>query len=109
MKYSVLVLYQATPLWLSLTRDERGVFFKMKVAPLIQKFRQSLSIRLFDSEAFHASISDFMFVECDNIKDYYFFMEHLRDTELFGKPYIVLKDVVIGVENGFQLFEGENR
>jgi hypothetical protein len=108
MKYSVLIIYQATPLWLRLTRDERGVFFEKKVAPLIQKFHPSLAIRLFDSEAFHASISDFMLVECDNLKDYYFFMEHVRDTELFGKPYIVLKDVVVGMENGFQLFTREN-
>ncbi|MBL6446996.1 hypothetical protein JMN32_11795 [Fulvivirga sp. 29W222] len=107
MTYSILVLYRATNYWLALSREERGRFFETEIAPIIQKCDERLSIRLFDSEAFHAKTSDFMLVECQNLQDYYYFMEYLRDTELFSKPYIELNDVIIGVENGFQRFEEE--
>jgi hypothetical protein len=109
MRYSVLVLYQSTNLWLTLTREERANFFEKDISPIIEKFRSHLAIRFFDSEAFHASISDFMLIECDDFKQHYFFMEHLRDSDLFSKPYIIVKDIVVGVEGGFQMFESETR
>lgn len=105
MKYTVVILYRATHLWLSLSREERGQFFEKKIAPIIGKFDGKLSVRLCDSEAFHARTSDFMLVECLELKDYYYFIEYLRDTELFGKPYIEINDIVIGINNGFKHFE----
>jgi len=105
MKYTIVILYRATHLWLSLTREDRGKFFITKIAPLIQQFNGKLSIRLCDSEAFHAKTSDFMLVDCNNLKDYYYFIEYLRDTDLFGKPYIEINDIVIGINNGFKDFE----
>jgi len=105
MNYTILVLYRATNLWLSLSREQRETFYETKVIPIIQKFTGKLTVRLFDSEAFHAKTSDFMLIECANLKDYYFFMEYMRDTELFGKPYIEINDVIIGIEGGFEEFE----
>ncbi len=105
MNYSILVLYQATPLWLTLSRVERTKFFESNIAPLISKYKDTLTVRLFDSEAFHAKTSDYMIIECNDLKHYYYFMEYLRDTALFAKPYIILNDVIIGIENGFEAFE----
>ncbi|UZR98221.1 darcynin family protein [Chondrinema litorale] len=107
MKYSILVLYNVTNHWLLLKREERGKIFKNEIMPIIQKFEGKLKVRLFDSEAFHAKTSDFMIIECADLKDHYYFMEHLRDTSLFGKPYIQLVDVIIGIEDGFAQFEDE--
>jgi hypothetical protein len=107
MRYSILVLYQSTNLWLTLAREERANFFEKGIGPIVEKFAGHLAIRLFDSEAFHANISDFMLIECADFKQYYFFMEHLRDSDLFSKPYIIVKDIVVGVEGGFQMFEQE--
>ena len=105
MKYTIVILYRATHLWLTLSRQERGEFFASKIAPLIRQFDGKLSIKLCDSEAFHAKTSDFMLVDCNTLKDYYYFSEYLRDTELFGKPYIEINDIVIGINNGFKDFE----
>lgn len=105
MDYTILILYKANHRWLSLTRAERSSIFEGQVAPLIQKFKGKLTVKLYDAEAFHAQTSDFLIVTCAELKEYYFFMEHLRDTPLFAKPYIELNDVVIGIENGFQQFE----
>ncbi|AWV98917.1 darcynin family protein [Arcticibacterium luteifluviistationis] len=103
--YTILILYRATDLWLSLTREERADVFEKELAPLLNKFSKTLNVRLFDSEAFHAETSDFIIVETSELNDYYYFIEHLRDTSLFGKPYIVLNDIIMGLENGFKDFE----
>lgn len=105
MNYTILVMYQATNHWLELSREERSEFFSENTAPIMQKFKDKLNIRLFDSEAFHATTSDYMIIECADLKDYYYFMEYLRDTKMFSKPYIILNDVIIGIENGFKDFE----
>ena len=105
MNYTVLVLYQTTSAWLELSRERRSLFFQAQVTPILDKYNDSLKIRLFDSEAFHPQTSDFMIVECDDLKKYYYFIEYLRDTELFSVPYLQLKDIVIGIENGSQKFE----
>lgn len=108
MKYSVLVLYRAMPDWLRLSREDRSLFFQRKIVPIIEKFDQKLKVRLFDSEAFHAITSDYMQIECADLQDYYYFIEYLRDTELFSQSYIELNDVIIGIENGFKQFEEEH-
>ena len=101
MKYTVFVLYQALPAWLTLSRPQREAFFDRKATPIFTKYANDVKVRLFDSEAFHAGVSTVMVIACDDVNNYYFFMEALRDTELFSKPYIELKDVIISRENGF--------
>lgn len=108
MKYSILVLYKVTPQFLNLSRQKRGEIFEEKVIPIVQKYSDKLSVRLFDSEAFHAQTSDFLIISCNDLQEYYFFIEDLRDTELFGVPYIELNDVIIGIEDGFSEFESRN-
>jgi hypothetical protein len=105
MKYTILILMRATPAWLSLSRDKRREFFEKEITPIFAKFSDSLKIRLFDSEAFHAKTSDFMIIECENLKEYYYFIEFLRDTKIFSEPYFELNEIITGVENGFQEFE----
>ncbi|WP_341227303.1 darcynin family protein [uncultured Arcticibacterium sp.] len=104
-KYTVLILYRATHLWLGLTREERSIIFDKELAPLLTKYNKSLNVRFFDSEAFHAHTSDFIIVETADLNQYYYFMEHLRDTSLFGKPYIELNNIIMGLEDGFKDFE----
>ncbi len=105
MKYTVFVLYQALPAWLALSRPQREAFFDRKATPIFAKYEKDVQVRLFDAEAFHAQVSDVMVISCNDLNAYYFFMEALRDTELFSKPYIELKDVIISRENGFRDYE----
>ncbi len=105
MNYTILILYRVTHHWLALTRKQRNEFFSNEILPIIQRFEGKLTVRLFDSEAFHATTSDFLIVECEELQEYYYFMEYLRDTALFSKPYLELNDIITGIENGFQQFE----
>lgn len=109
MKNTILILYRSTTKWLSLSRKERMQEVQTHIQPLLEKYQEQLSIRFFDSEAFHAKTSDFLIVSCDDLQQYYFFMEELRDSPFFTAPYIELNDVIIGYENGFQHFEEQNQ
>ncbi|TAE31755.1 MAG: hypothetical protein EAZ91_06480 [Cytophagales bacterium] len=109
MKYSVFVLYQALPAWLTLSRPQREAFFARKAAPIFAKYADTVQVRLFDAEAFHAQVSDIMLISCNDLNQYYFFMEALRDTELFSKPYIELKDVIVTRENGYRDYEANGK
>ncbi len=104
-KFTILVLYRATNYWLSLNREERNQFTEKELSPILQKFEDRLKVRFYDSEAFHAKTSDFLIVETKLLKDFYFFMEYIRDTKLFTKPYIELNDIILGIEGGFEDFE----
>lgn len=102
--YTVLVLMNATPQWLSLTREQRTGFFETSVAPAFQSVGKTVSVRLFDSEYFHATVSDFMIITAENLEDYQELIERLRDTRIYGAPYFEIKDVIVGQENRFEDF-----
>lgn len=107
MTYTILVLYLVTPDWLALTRAERNEFFSTQIGPVLEVHQEKLSVRFFDSEAFHGKTSDYMIITCEDLRSYYYFMEALRDTKLFSQPYLVLNDVIIGIENGFKEYEAQ--
>lgn len=102
--YTVLVLMNATPQWLSLSREQRSRFFEKEVMPAFQQAARTTSLRLFDSEYFHAVVSDFMMIETRNLNDYQELIERLRDSKIYGAPYFEIKDIIVGQENRFQDF-----
>ena len=102
--YTVLFLMNATPKWLSLSRDDRSKFFEKEVAPIFQQAGKTVQVRLYDSEYFHSSVSDFMIVTTNKLDDYKLLVERLRDTKLYGVPYFDIKDIIIGQENLFEDF-----
>ena len=102
--YTILILMNATPEWLSLTRNERSIFFENEVTPIFEKVGNSVKVKLCDSEYFHAQVSDFMILETTNLDDYKYLIEKLRDTKVYGIPYFIIKDIIIGQQNLFESF-----
>ena len=103
--YTIIVTMTATPAWLALSRAERNHFTTTLLQPLFIQCSDSVQVRFFDAEAFTARCSDVAIFTTLDLKAYYFLMEQLRDTPLFTKPYFLLNDVIIGLENGYQAFE----
>src|SRR4051794_12344799 len=99
--YTILVLMNATHKWLSLTRDERSEFVEKELTPIFIRVGKTVNIKLFDSEYFHSSVSDFMIVSTTNLDDYKLLIELLRDTKIYGVPYFEIKDIIVGQENLF--------
>ncbi|QWA40558.1 MULTISPECIES: darcynin family protein [Chryseobacterium] len=102
--YTILVLMNATPKWLSLSRDERSQFVEKELTPIFVRVSQTVTVQLFDSEYFHASVSDFMIVTTTKLDDYKLMIELLRDTKVYGVPYFEIKDIITGQENLFEDF-----
>jgi hypothetical protein len=102
--YTILVLMNATPKWLSLTRNERSQFVEKEITPIFVKTGKTVTIRLFDSEYFNASVSDFMIVSTPSLGDYKLLIELLRDTKIYGIPYFDIKQIIVGQENLFEYF-----
>lgn len=102
--YTILVLMNATPQWLSLTRDERSRFVEKELTPIFIRVSKTVNVKLFDSEYFHASVSDFMIVTTTDLNDYKLLIELLRDTKIYGIPYFEIKDIIVGQENLFEDF-----
>jgi hypothetical protein len=102
--HTILVLMNATPSWLSLTREDRSRFFEKELTPIFKRVSKTVEVRLFDSEYFHASVSDFMIIRTTNLNDYQLLIELLRDTKVYGVPYFEIKDIIPGQENLFQAF-----
>lgn len=102
--YVVLVLMNATPQWLTLTREERSKFVEKDLSPIFIRVGKTVNVRLFDSEYFHSSVSDFMIVSTTNLDDYKLMIELLRDTKVYSAPYFEVKDIIVGQENLFEVF-----
>lgn len=102
--YTILVLMNATPQWLSLTRNQRSQFFEKQVMPIFQKVGQSVDVKLFDSEYFHAKVSDFMIITTSHLNQYKLLIELLRDSKIYGVPYFEIVEIIVGQENLFEDF-----
>jgi hypothetical protein len=102
--YTVLILMNATPGWLSLSRDGRSIFFEESITPVFRKVSKTVKVQLFDSEYFHAIVSDFMIVTTHNFDDYKLLIELLRDTKIYSEPYFDIIDIIVGQEDAFRDF-----
>lgn len=102
--YTILLLLNATPKWLSLSRDQRAHFFESKIIPVIAQVSPAVNTRFFDSEYFHSTVSDFIIVTTKDLNTYELLIEKLRDTKLYGEPYFEVKDIIMGRENAFEQF-----
>jgi len=102
--YTILVLLNATPQWLSLTREQRSTFFEEELTPIFLKVKSTTNVRMFDSEYFHSSVSDFIMINTTSLDDYKLLIECLRDTKIYSAPYFQIKDIIVGQENLFEEF-----
>ncbi|GEM47532.1 darcynin family protein [Deinococcus cellulosilyticus] len=102
--YTILFLFTVTPAWLRLTRQERTAFRERVLEPIFA-IHASVEVQAFDAEAFSASCSDFLILRTPDLQAYYHLMEALRDTEMFTVPYLEVKDIIIGLQDGYQRYE----
>lgn len=107
MKYTIIITYIFNKTWLKKSWEERKEYSKKHVEPIFQKYVGRVSVRLFDAEAFHTTFSDFMLLETNDLKVYYFLIEDLRESQLFKDDLVEFKEVILGIEDGFRAYELE--
>lgn len=107
MKYTIVITYAFSAEWLKKNWRERSDYEATHIAPILAEYADRVSVRLFDAEAFSAEHSDFLIIETADMKDYYFFIEALRESQIFKDGLVTFKQIVMGIEDGFRAYERE--
>lgn len=99
--YTIFVLARATPAWLRLTRDEHKQFATTEFANCLVDF-PSVTLRLFDAEAFTSVCSDVFMFTAPSLPDYCAVMDRLRSSKIMTEPYFEFIETITSVEDTFR-------
>ena len=102
-RYVAVVLLEFQPAWLALSRSQRAA----RLATLRPAFERypDVALRWLDADALGHGYSDFVVCEFSDLERYHFLWEEIRDSALFSVPFVAIKDVMLGIEGGFQRYE----
>ena len=103
-KFTFFVLMRATKEWLTLSRNQRNEFVETNLNPLFAQYT-SVSVRFYDAEAFSTRCSDIAMFETENLQEYYFLMDGIRDSKIFTVPYFEFIEIIPALEGGFAEYE----
>ena len=105
MKYTIVILVSTTTHWLRLSREDRNQYTITHIGPILAKYAPTVTLRMFDAEAFNARHTDFLIVETTDLKQYYHFWEEIRDSKIYTEPYFTINEIIVGREDAFKEFE----
>ncbi len=105
MVHTIFLHLSTTPAWLRLIREERAQVVAEHVAPLLERYGSTTTLRWYDAEAFSASPTDIAVVTTSALQDWYDLYESLRDTPLWTVPYFATERIVVAIEQGFRGYE----
>ncbi|WP_217560938.1 darcynin family protein [Paenibacillus sp. GbtcB18] len=107
MKYMMIVLLEFYPSWLALSREERRNH-AASLQQITQKYGQYVKVRFFDAEALPGDdYTDFVTCETEDLKQYHYMWEEIRDSLPYTQGYLKIKNVIMGIEGAFQSYEAE--
>lgn len=104
MKYTILLMLKAKSAWWVMSKEYRQAMFQQNLFPLLASYSEYIQFQVYNAEAFHAQVSDFITIETQNLEQYYQFLQKLKATKLFAGEYFDISDIVMGAENGFKDF-----
>lgn len=102
MTYTIVLLLNATRHWFALPCEEKDDFVAKELHQLFKKHLDANKVKLFDNHYTHATISDFLIVETDNVLEYTYLLEAIKESTTFGAPLFSIKELAMGVDNHFQ-------
>ncbi|MDM1764154.1 MULTISPECIES: darcynin family protein [unclassified Acinetobacter] len=103
--FTIFILLKTTTEWLKLERKQRNQIADDAFSKIFKD--ESVSLKMFDAEAFSAKCTDVAMFQTENLKNYYFVIERLRDSVLITHPYFEIIDIIPTIEDGFKLFEAQ--
>lgn len=102
-RFTIFMLLEALPSWLSLDRTARGKIAEEALGASLSGF--SVTHRHYDAEAFSGRCSDISIFETDDLTAYYYVIERLRDSAFFAVPYFRVIDIIPTIADGYRNFE----
>ena len=104
--FTIFVLLKTTTDWLKLDRKERNKITDHAFSDIFKD--ESVTLKLFDAEAFSTKCTDIAMFQTEDMQNYYFVIERLRDSVLITHPYFEIIEIIPTIEDGFRLFESQN-
>lgn len=107
MNYGIFIGYHFTQAWLAMSLADREEFRRVHLDPIFVKYSDRIQAQHYDAEAFSANPTDFMFVQTDDLRAYYFFIEELRETPLFSEGLADIDVIHVGLADGYKDYAAE--
>lgn len=95
--YCFVVSIKANANWLILDRDERREHWK-EVSSVVKEYASRVTFQYYDSDAFHAHMSDMIICETKDPLDYHHLWDRIKDTRIFCHAYYAITDVRTGIK-----------
>ncbi len=95
--YCYVVSIKANPRWLDLSRKARNEHWK-SIGIVVKEYAEKVSFQYYDSDAFHAHMSDMIICETENPLYYHHLWDRIKDSEVFSKAYYSITDVRSGIK-----------
>lgn len=96
-QFCYVVSIKAAPSWLALGRSERDGCWNT-VREVCREFSDQVSFQYYDSDAFHAHMSDMIICETTDPLAYHHLWDRIKDTTIFTNAYYSITDVRSGIK-----------
>jgi hypothetical protein len=100
--YTIFMLVKTTTEWLKLKPQQRFEFVGTDIKPILEK-HPAVKMRFFDAEAYNSEVSDVIVWETENLKEYEYLVEELRESLFWGTYFEVIK-ILPAVEDAYADF-----
>lgn len=106
MRVNELCFYCISPSWLALTREQRREKAN-ELQSIVIKYPE-VKVRFFDAEALPGrDYTDIILCETNDIQKYHFMWEELRDHGVYTNGHMKIKNVLMGIEEGYKSYESD--
>lgn len=95
--FCFVVSIKANPPWLILNREERNEHWKA-VSTVVREYSELVTFQYYDSDAFHAHMSDMIICETKDPIAYHHLWDRIKDTAVFCQAYYSITDVRFGIK-----------
>ena len=96
-EYCFVVSIKANPKWLDLKRSKRNEHWK-DVGSIVAEYADKVSFKYYDSDAFHAHMSDMIICETKDPLAYHHLWDRIKDTSIFCHDFYAITDVRFGIK-----------
>lgn len=104
MRYGAVVTLQLLPAWLALDRETRRAKAG-RLFDIADAHRDHVAVDWFDADALGNGHSDWLLCRFDDLDRYHALWEELRDDEFFSHPYAEIRQVLLGLHEGYRHYE----
>jgi hypothetical protein len=97
---TVFMLVKTMPEWLGFTVAERFAHFHRYMNPVLKKYEDEVTCRIFDTEFFSTRVTDVWVWEAKSRHAYEMVVEELRETPIWDRFFLIV-EILAGVENAY--------